>query len=41
MNIEETRLVLEEKYINFLCIDAPEELINADNPRDEIEKIKR
>lgn len=40
MNIEETRLVLEEKYINFLCIDAPEELINADDPRDEIEKLR-
>lgn len=40
MNIAETRLVLEEKYINFLCIDAPEELINADDPRDEIEKLR-
>lgn len=40
MNIEETRLVLEEKYINFLCIDAPKELINADDPRDEIEKLR-
>lgn len=40
MNIEETRLVLEEKYINFLCIDASKELINADDPRDEIEKLR-
>lgn len=39
-NIEETRLALEEKYINFLCIDAPKELINADDPRDEIEKLR-
>lgn len=40
MNIEETRLALEEKYINFLCIDAPEELINADDSRDEIEELR-
>lgn len=40
MNIEETRLVLEEKYINFLCIDAPKELINADDPRDKIEELR-
>lgn len=39
-NIEETRLTLEEKYINFLFIDAPKELINADDSRDEIEELR-
>lgn len=39
-NTAKTKLILEEKYINYFFIDAPKELINADDSRDEIEKLR-
>lgn len=39
-NTAKTKLILEEKYINYVFIDTPKELINADDSRDEIEKLR-
>lgn len=39
-NTAETKLILEEKYINYVFIDTPKELINADDSRDEIEELR-